>query len=618
MAGTDFSHLTDEELLNGIKALNIPDYIRMKSYGVDVRETLAQMTEMLMQLAYNQGMDPQQAQDFVYRINNKINKGEVSMSDLTQEVKLALTGGAVAVVGENAVGTENIVDGAVTPSKFSKEGHRINHFDKDDLALGQIWGGWVGVKPTLNNSNDYTSPSTPINVSGGDVVRFTHATFASYFLGVNEEGFVVQQGESVGSTPTDTSIVVQNDVVKFYTSAPSAYINEAMITVNEPIPNEYYGYDEFAQHNVSWLLVDNNNIDVRAIESRNVAANAITAEKIDGSIITKTIKYSDLENENGKTWTSNLDTKPTLVTSNDFTSPKSPISVSEGDIVKFSHAAFNTYFIGVDQNGITKQTVTNLGAGPVEAEVKVDSGIVAFYTNIRTSILDEATINIHSSRKDIDWLSVTRGNLNNLLSDKKWVAFGDSLTEVNHRTTTNYHKYIAEDTGIEVVNMGVSGTGYARRANEGKAFYQRVSSVPIDADVITFFGSGNDLGAGLPLGDISDTGTDTMAGSINTTLTNLYAVNPIFKVGIITPTPWNDYKPGSENAMTEYVDLLIAIANNWGIPVLDLYRTSGLRPWDTDYKALMYSRDDGNGVHPDENGHKFFYPQVREFIKTLI
>ena len=119
MAGTDFSHLTDDEILNGIKAMNIPDYIRTKSYGVDVRETLAQMTEMLMQLAYNQGMDPQQAKDWVSQLNNKIIKGQVTMSDLTQEVKEALTGGAVAVVGESAVGTENVKDNAITAEKTS-------------------------------------------------------------------------------------------------------------------------------------------------------------------------------------------------------------------------------------------------------------------------------------------------------------------------------------------------------------------------------------------------------------------------------------------------------------------------------------------------------------------
>ena len=119
MAGADFSHLTNDELIKGIKALDLPDYIRSKAYGVDVRETLAQMTEMLMQLAYNQGMSPQQAKEWVSQLNNKITKGQVTMSDLSQEIKEALTGGAVAVVGVNSVGTENIKDNSVTIQKLS-------------------------------------------------------------------------------------------------------------------------------------------------------------------------------------------------------------------------------------------------------------------------------------------------------------------------------------------------------------------------------------------------------------------------------------------------------------------------------------------------------------------
>ena len=41
-------------------------------------------------------------------IGDRISKGNVTMSDLTQEVKEALTGGSVAVVGEGAVGVVNL------------------------------------------------------------------------------------------------------------------------------------------------------------------------------------------------------------------------------------------------------------------------------------------------------------------------------------------------------------------------------------------------------------------------------------------------------------------------------------------------------------------------------
>ena len=137
LAVTDFSHLTTDELIKGIKALKLPDYIRSKAYGIDVRETLAQMTEMLMQLAYNQGMNPQEAKEWVSQLNNKVDKGNVTMSDLTQEVKEALTGGAVPVVGNNSVGTNNIINGTVVgrhlSEKYSFRGN-ITDADLDTLT----------------------------------------------------------------------------------------------------------------------------------------------------------------------------------------------------------------------------------------------------------------------------------------------------------------------------------------------------------------------------------------------------------------------------------------------------------------------------------------------------
>lgn len=58
-----------------------------------------------------------------------------------------------------------------------------------------------------------------------------------------------------------------------------------------------------------------------------------------------------------------------------------------------------------------------------------------------------------------------------------------------------------------------------------------------------------------------------------------------------------------------------------GIPYLDLFHSSGLRPWDSTFNARYFkciSSDSPDGLHPNELGHKFFYPMVREFVKSLI
>lgn len=200
----------------------------------------------------------------------------------------------------------------------------------------------------------------------------------------------------------------------------------------------------------------------------------------------------------------------------------------------------------------------------------------------------------------------------------KWACVGDSLTEHNIRTDIHYYDYVAEKTGIIPVVMGASGSGYARLADQNKAFYQRISDVPTDSDVVTIFGSFNDLGAGLPIGSVDDTGTDTLAGCINTTITNLQTVIPLVNLGVVAPTPWNTTPPNTTGTAFDYVEMLKAICEKRSIPFLDLWRCSNLRPWDADFRALAYSKDEGAGTHPDENGHKLIAPRFEGFLKTLL
>lgn len=202
-------------------------------------------------------------------------------------------------------------------------------------------------------------------------------------------------------------------------------------------------------------------------------------------------------------------------------------------------------------------------------------------------------------------------------ADKKWYVIGDSLTEVNSRTDKHYFDYVSENTGIAVVNEGVSGTGYKRTDDEGTAFYQRVSSIGTDGDVYTIFGSFNDLGGGYTLGTSSDADTTTIAGCINKTLDNLQERIPLINIGVISPTPWVNAYPGKQQS-DDYVNMLEEICKKRSIPFLDLYHCSNLRPWDETFRELAYSKDDGNGVHPDETGHKVIAPRFESFLETLL
>ena len=209
---------------------------------------------------------------------------------------------------------------------------------------------------------------------------------------------------------------------------------------------------------------------------------------------------------------------------------------------------------------------------------------------------------------------------------KKWACVGDSLTEHNNRTTMNYHDYVANATGITVVNMGRSGTGYKRTYDEGYAFYQRIGSVPNDSDVVTIFGSGNDLLYAENIGTPTDTfdseheADNTICACINHTIDILIGNIPTVQLGIVAPTPWKGEKPtlNNTNSMAQYVEALRQICYIRSIPFLDLYHCSNLRPWTTEGRNACYSKDGSSGVHPDEAGHKIIASRFEGFLDSLL
>lgn len=206
---------------------------------------------------------------------------------------------------------------------------------------------------------------------------------------------------------------------------------------------------------------------------------------------------------------------------------------------------------------------------------------------------------------------------------KKWACVGDSYTERGERCTKAYYDYVREDTGIDIVNMGDGGTGWKAGDNLNRAFYQRITNTPDDVDVVTLFGSFNDITGSSTLGNVTDTSTSTICGCVNAALDWLMINRPLVPVGVISPTPWMELTPFTSSAVA-YFDALKGICERRSIPFLDLFHHSGLQPWIPSVRDALYTgeymRDDGhrNGTHPDHNGHRLFAPRIREFVKSLL
>lgn len=210
-------------------------------------------------------------------------------------------------------------------------------------------------------------------------------------------------------------------------------------------------------------------------------------------------------------------------------------------------------------------------------------------------------------------------------SHLKWACIGDSLTEENTKTDKHYFDYIQEKTGIQVVNLGQSGLGYAQPITRN-GFDKLATSVPDDCDVVTIFGSGND--AGSELGVLTDNllSSQTVCGALNYIITRITRDHPNVKLGIVSPTPWYGQHPIVDGCwMTEYVEALKAVCELRGIPFLDLYHLSGFQTTNADgtintacHDTFFSKDDEGVSTHPNEVGHKHLSSHFYAFLQSLI
>ena len=207
------------------------------------------------------------------------------------------------------------------------------------------------------------------------------------------------------------------------------------------------------------------------------------------------------------------------------------------------------------------------------------------------------------------------------LDGKKWLVVGDSW--VSYATLGSgvkiFPDYVSSKLGCEFINKGVAGTGYWKSHSNNTAYYQRIPDFTETADIVSVFGSFNDLGteggvSGTTIfGTYTDSGTSTIAGCINATIDAIEAKYPDAIICIMSPCPWSTTNTAAnyDNATT-YTNLIRDICAHRSIPYLDLFHGSTLRPWDATFLSTYYQ----DGAHANTLGHKRFSGLVEKFIES--
>ncbi len=216
------------------------------------------------------------------------------------------------------------------------------------------------------------------------------------------------------------------------------------------------------------------------------------------------------------------------------------------------------------------------------------------------------------------------------LKGKKIAFLGDSITE-GHGTTSEEYTFwnvLAKRTGAQSYGYGIGGTRIApqRKPSENPIFDlyfgSRVDEMIPDADIVVGFGGTNDYGHGdAALGTMADRTEDTFYGSLHLLMRKLIERYPEALIVFMTPLhrlgeSGRDYNErGVRNTadLRAYVDAIIEVAAYYGIPVLDLFRVSGIQP---EIPAIR-ERYMPDGLHPSDAGHERIADRLIGFLEKL-
>ena len=213
------------------------------------------------------------------------------------------------------------------------------------------------------------------------------------------------------------------------------------------------------------------------------------------------------------------------------------------------------------------------------------------------------------------------------LKDKKVAFLGDSITE-GYGTSAPQFRYtdvFARLSGADVTTNGIGGTRYAVKKKPSPDphhdldFVLRVDELPKNAEIVGVFGGTNDFGHGdAPLGKFEDRTQDTCYGACHVLYRAVSERFPDAFIFIMTPL-----HRLSEDAtvneiglpchpMKDFVQAEREVAEYYSLPVLDLYKESGLQPAVPAIRELYLP----DGLHPNDRGAELLAQKILAFLRN--
>ncbi|MDM0505235.1 GDSL-type esterase/lipase family protein [Clostridium perfringens] len=214
----------------------------------------------------------------------------------------------------------------------------------------------------------------------------------------------------------------------------------------------------------------------------------------------------------------------------------------------------------------------------------------------------------------------------NKLKGKKWVFFGDSITEGVGSTNAERFSYpsrIRDKYNINVINKAIAGASWQEDGKyDNICVLTQIKNADLaDVDIATIFAGTNDFGRGaLPIGTENDMVKNTLYGAINNAIKMLIEKKSNLKIFVITPM-WRQRFSAGDNKdsdcndingkyLKDYVDAIINACRKNHIPVLNFYYNCSINKYN--YTTFL-----ADGLHPNDKGYdEILSERIFNFVES--
>jgi lysophospholipase L1-like esterase len=304
------------------------------------------------------------------------------------------------------------------------------------------------------------------------------------------------------------------------------------------------------------------------------------------------------------------------------------ISPEGNNVVQFWDSADNYLgnYVRTLEHTITVQNVSFFSFSYHDSEI----GELEVYKNqIQNPTLKNVDVVRSLSEEETSTLS------SNPWINKKVIYQGDSITDPTYNSAlSSFYPTIVNSKLklIQTANYGISGSTIAINPSDATGrnpIISRYSTMSDDADIVIIAAGTNDwYYSWSPLGTMVSRDNQTFYGALHNLCLGLSKkykgktilfMTPIMRRQGVLNTPTSTNSNGK--TLKEYGEIIKEVCSYYSIPVLDMYKESGLYPFD-DELAIEYFNKQGTSpdyyyTHPNSNGHKMMGKRLTGYLRQL-